>query len=226
MGTLLLPLGQVESMLPAGTVLAAPSDPYPVLIFFNHQSSLTTRYDGRPEVRTGDYREIGIFVAGVAIAGRPERYGFMPRLYLDNLLPTLSGRWLFGFDKRLAGFETWPQGFRVTRFESGDLLAEASYTENPIEDRAAFERNFAPIREGLALPVLTVRNGKFLCTDFDWNFPNARIQPVRLQADLGTDFYTAKLMGRHEIAPVDLAAAGAFVLESDWTLPEPHPCEN
>ncbi len=100
---LVLPSEQVRQLLPAGLELA----PQPVVPWGWHPVFVLCSHDVfKPWFATMDYQEIMIGVPWVQmthpLAPYPGPFIYMPRLYLNDLLPCEMGVHLYGFEKQMA----------------------------------------------------------------------------------------------------------------------------
>jgi hypothetical protein len=112
--TLSLPTGQVRRMLPAGLELGdqrvTPPGTHPVILLFNDLFRAHMNIPSLLPSLTYNEHTIGIpysyVTRGPLTGSTPGPYYYMPSLELDNLSAILGGRLFWGYNKRLAHFES------------------------------------------------------------------------------------------------------------------------
>jgi hypothetical protein len=149
----------------------------------------------------------------------PGPFVFAPKLYLDNLLPTVGG-WLVGYAKEMCGMGGDRENFHVNRLVDDALLfAGSCQPQGDWRSPAAFP-NFERIRPMLEQPVLgqTV-DGHHVRTGFRYVLEDARMQAASATVQLTEHFFAGSLGPKNlPVGDIEHQRLGAFCMEVPWTL--------
>jgi hypothetical protein len=142
---------------------------------------------------------------------------YCPRLFLDRRLPTIAGRLLYGYAKRLASIHTTESSYRIADLARGEPLLTANFRTTG----AAVE----PSRSGAAalfdLPVISqaARGWWYSCADF--GLDRAVVRPVELNLVIHRPFVSGLPVGQFPIAGLDADGARALRIRTSWRLAGP-----
>jgi hypothetical protein len=215
-----LPADRVAALLPPGLELlpqnVLPDTRHPLILLFGQQSGV-----GPGSGSWGlSYLELALALPFVCPRGGPDRpYCHLPILLLDRRLPTLLGRWLYGFAKRRAVCQRSAEGFAIARLKDGAALLSARYAPTGPRAQAGKLGEFARVRCLFEQPLINRgRGGRWRYARFDFALAQAAVQPIAAEVA----FHRALLPGMPlGPAPVRLPGPGgpaAFRLETVWTL--------
>jgi hypothetical protein len=237
--TLSLEVNTVRDLLPAGLELGTQNltgaENHPVVLFFHDLSgagfSLPSFFPKQA------YHEFALCVPHVHLSrhsitpGHSGPYLFMPRLFLDNLWPTLTGVLGWGFAKRMAAIDVTQHSYAVSN-SAGHVLslsweaAEEGGYYNPI---SAFPQ-FGPIRSILDQPLISMVPAGvgpfFVVSNFERHWGLAELRPIRTALKVYFDFATGFPPGRY---PADGLSEGiykdplgSYELRAPWRLSLPY----
>jgi hypothetical protein len=216
-------------MLPEGLVLGPqslfPPGQHPALFLFGHHQGV------RPNilhVLGMDYLEFLIAIPHVQwkTATNPYRgpFAFMPRLYLDRLLPVLGG-WLYGYAKRRARIRADERTYEVRSLLGNSPLITGRFTPRGNPGPLSAFPNFAELAELFQQPfVAQTLLGFFCCSHQDFELDQATMQALEADVDVATAFLPGLPTGSRHFSGIDQVPRGAFRIRVPWTLPPPFDC--
>jgi hypothetical protein len=203
-------------MLPAGLHLAVqeftPGERHPLVLIMGQQSGV------RPSLVPlgARYLEFILAVPFVEHRGYGPRgpFCYCPRLFLDRTLPTLAGRLLYGYDKRLAAIRMTEHSYRIADPRRGELLLEAEFRTAG----AAVEPSRSGMMRLFHLPVISeaARGWRYSCADF--GLDRALIQPVELRLEIHRPFVSGLPLGDFRLDGMDRDVGSAFRIRTHWRL--------
>jgi Acetoacetate decarboxylase (ADC) len=153
------------------------------------------------------YRELVIGLPFVRPRhGPPGPFCHLPLLLLDRQLPTLLGRWLYGFAKRRATIRRAGDRFEVDRRSDGAPLLAAR--ARPTVTEADLE----PVRSLLEQPLISRGRGdRWRYARFDFGLERARLEAVEAEIRVHPDLLAGLPAG-------PIRVERAFRLATEWTL--------
>jgi hypothetical protein len=180
---------------------------------------------------TMDYLEVVTLLPGVEWTDPNNTcqgpFVFAPRLYLDDLLPTLLG-WLCGLAKDVAQIAGDPSSFRVNRLLDNALLFTGSLEPTGQPGPPSAFPNFAQIQPLFGYPNIgRTQAGSFVCIDvkFEWSDAQTQMQAGPAQVKLTTNFFEQQLAEiNFAVHGIDQVPVGAFLVKVPWKLTSPRLC--
>ena len=154
------------------------------------------------------YRELVIAVPFVRPRdGPPGPFCHLPLLLLDRRLPTLLGRWLYGFAKQRATIRRTTDHFDAMSRSDGAPLLEARFAP------MAGAPDLKPALGLLEQPLISAGpRGRWRCSRFDFGFERAGLGGVEAEVVVHPG-----LLRRSADGP-DPGSIRAFRLETAWRL--------
>ncbi|HXX66660.1 MAG TPA: hypothetical protein VEK07_05745 [Polyangiaceae bacterium] len=244
--TLMLARDEVKWMLPEGLELgsAKATEPgkHPVILYFG--SMFGARLSVGPFPPTTNYLEHVVGVPYVFYKrGRGKRCGYrgpfyyMPQLFLDDLLFTVVGVLVWGFNKARANFmretqrsmEASDHSYTVSSRQSNQKLVELNWHADGPKARVENNKAFELQRQIMNHPVISrqpLAIGPFFsCSNYDKTWSEAEVRPIQTQ----TSIHCLYVPG---LAPADYNGAGiteanpfgSFELQTRWSLTFPYEC--
>jgi Acetoacetate decarboxylase (ADC) len=208
-----------QAMLPAGLHLAVqeftPGERHPLVLIMGQQSGV------RPSLLPlgARYLEFILVLPFVEHRGYGPRgpFCYCPRLFLDRHLPTLAGRLLYGYDKRLAAIRMTEHSYRIADPRRGELLLQAEFQTTG----AAVEPSRSGVMSLFQLPVISeaARGWRYSCADF--GLDRALIQPVELHLEILRPFVSGLPLGAFTMSGAGGEASRAFRIRTSWRLAGP-----
>lgn len=237
MVTLSLPREEVASMLAPQLELGVPPSEvlrdgeHPVVFAFGFQQ------DVRPVIHVGKlpfdwtYQEFILAVPFVRFPDHPERGQLTHpvNLYLDKLPPVVLG-WAYGLPKMLAdGFETNASSYRVfakpTNVSESQSVLSASWRGTGEKRAAAEFPNFAPLAEGLKLPLVGASHVPgVLCSNFDWGLDVMQLTAATGNVGVDATFVGDIQQRQVPFVGLDESPVSGFQMETKWTMSAPFEC--
>lgn len=224
-----LPRDLVQSMLEPGLVLAAqdltPPNEHPVLLLFGWQSDVRPN---RVPFGGGRYMEFIVSVPFVQHAHPrlhercPGPFIYMPRLFLDQLFPTLLGIWGYGYNKSLATIQADQSDYTVYRRNTQTALISASYkATGPTGSETDFP-HFTLTRRPYALPLVSrTRFGNWHYSFYDFALGQALIQPIEMTIKVYSREVGGLPPGTYTVPSIQKQGLGAFFITTDATISNP-----
>lgn len=238
-----LEMARVQALLPHGLKLGkqtlTPAGTHPVMLFFNdifrgHLSIPTL-------IPNLTYHEFHIGIPFTYLAGNGPYY-YMARLYLDQLLPILGGRFFWGLPKEMASitvsagtvFQTAAYTYTVTSpagYPVASLSWQMTVSDFQVPTKAAY---FSPILQILSQTLVSRLPAAvgpiYILSDFDkmWTAPTARVGSIstRILMD-GELMIPNPVPGQPAPEWIQGLASGnlfgAFELRVPWRLSLPYP---
>jgi hypothetical protein len=215
-----LPADRLPALLPDGlellpqTMVAAGR--HPLVLLLGAQSAV-----GPDLLPFGlSYLEFVLALPFVRPRGGPEGpFCHLPVLLLDRRLPTVLGRWLYGFAKRRAACRRSEDSFVIARLEDGAALLSARYAATATMARAAELEDFQDLRCLFEQPLISPeRGGRWRYARFDFDLARAALQPVAAEVMFHRAFLPGMPFGPDPIRAPGPGASAAFRLATAWTL--------
>jgi hypothetical protein len=238
--TLALPIDRVRNLLPVGLDLlpqhVTPKGTHPLIVLFQDMFranfSVPTLFPGQT------YREycMGVPFAclstGSITPGYPGPYFYMPRLYLDNPWPTVTGVVGWGFPKRLASIMVTADRFEITDY-TGRRLTSLSWKPDPdrkyqpLGELILFEPSRAMLNQPLISRSPASFGPFFTLADFDRNWEVATLRPIETALEVDVEFVPGYPAGRYPASGwspgIDQSVLGSYELRVPWRLSLPYP---
>lgn len=232
-----LPSDQVRRMLPPQLLLApnpmtGPTE-HPVFFLFGHQYDVRMTSVFRYLFKM-DYLEHITFIPYVKKRDpRPgpcasQLFDYTPQLFLDDLLPTVGGRLVWGLRKSLGSLKQREGNYQVSSYATGAPLISLDYRTDGPSKRPTDYPNFAPMA-GM-FDLASVENiclgdfGPIICSSFDWNIPSAIAQPIEGTMTLQQGYLPGLQAKTYPFKSLADAPWGAFRLTTRWTYSMPYVC--
>jgi hypothetical protein len=208
-----------QAMLPAGLHLAVqeftPGDRHPLVLIMGQQSGV------RPSLLPlgAHYLEFILALPFVEHRGYGPRgpFCYCPRLFLDRHLPTLAGRLLYGYDKRLAAIRMTEHSYRIADPRRGELLLEAEFRTAG----AAVGPSRSGVMRLFYLLVISEAARGWRYSHADFGLDRALIQPVELRLEIHRPFVSGLPLGAFTMSGVGGEASRAFRIRTSWRLAGP-----
>ncbi|MGH8517432.1 MAG: FAD-dependent oxidoreductase, partial [Panacagrimonas sp.] len=224
-----LPRDIVQGMLEPGLTLApqdlAPAGQHPVLLLFGWQSDVRPN---RVPFGGGRYMEFIVSVPFVQHAHPrlhercPGPFIYMPRLYLDQLFPTLLGIWGYGYNKTLATIQADQTDYTVYRRSTQSALISASYQATGATGAETDFPNFSLTRKPYALPLISrTRFGQWHYSFYDFALGQALIQPIEMTIKVYSREVGGLPPGTYTVPSIQKQGLGAFFITTDATISNP-----
>lgn len=209
---------------PAPQDITAPGQ-HPLLLMYGYQ------WDVRPPWQTApgmDYLEIIAAVPYVrwvnADPADPRRFVHMPRLYLDQLLPTALG-WICGYAKRLGRFRVQEDDYEVRRRYGNALLGRGKWTPKGMPGSPDDFKHFALVRDVFLQTIIgKTATGLYPCTQINFDLAGARMQAIEAHGEITAGFLSGLTGSSFTVPGIDSAPLGAFRLHTRWELIPPFDC--
>lgn len=235
---LVLPCDYVRSFLPAGLdlgpQLVTPQGTHPVLFFFN---DIFRAYLSLPTLVPGmTYHELHIGIPFVCISSGPLSsemagpYYFMPKLYLDQLLPILGGILFWGFRKEMASVVVTANSYTVIdvtgrRVASLTWKTEAHGGYGKLSEFPYFQVIQQMLSQTLISQVPCSVGPLFALSVFAKKWDAACLRPLETLLDTELVNVAAKspLLAPEWSPGIDLVALGSYELRVPWELSLPYP---
>ncbi len=237
-----LPRADVEELLPLGLELAPQTltfpDKHPVFVMFSHDHFEAWFGDM-------DYNELMVAVPYVQrtalhVANRGP-FIYMPRLYLDEELPTRLGNLLYGFEKQRGMIVNGSDSYTVHSQDDGQLIASATFAEAGSPRSPSSVPLFRSVRKVFDMPTISqalriVDDDAFEERDFvspflsctvsyDFSDETATVQPLTATVEF-TGALTPQGLPRGPIAvpSIQTDVLGAFRLKCNQVVSLPGSC--
>ena len=144
---------------------------------------------------------------------------YLPVLLLDRRLPTVLGRWLYGFAKRRAACRRSEDSFVIARPEDGAALLSARFAAAGPTARAAEIEDFPNLRCLFEQPLISQgRGGRWRYARFDFDRARAALQPVAAEVIFHRAIVPGMPLTPDPIRAPGPGASTAFRLATTWTL--------
>lgn len=236
--TVVLPTAEVQNLLPHGLELGeqrlTPSGTHPILLFF--YDMLRVHMSVPTLLPSMSYREhlVGVPHAYVAPgpmgSARSGPFFFIPRLYLDNYLPTLGGVLFWGFAKQMANITITQDRYAVSGTSGESLISldlKPTGDSRPITHYASFEPIYHILCQPLVTQVPLAVGPWFAASMFDKKWSTAELQPLSTVVRIHQAFVPGLPCGRFPAegcaAGIDQSPLGSFVLKTRWRSSLIHP---
>jgi hypothetical protein len=221
----------VDDLLPCGYRLAKRTtarepDVHPVLLLFGDQT------DGHyllpaPSPNGIHYSELILAIPFVQRAGSFAWHNYVVRMYLDHEGATKAGV-PYGYQKRLARIEWHGDIARVSALDTTPLFEGTFEWGGPWRDFVDAQANIPNFSDMVAIMRTRVLGHMFLglCSQWEWDFTDARIAPATTSYDMITPF-TVKMKDWPALSPFRSVPDGAVILRGlRWRLgpPPKTPC--
>ncbi len=224
-----LPTHIVQGMLEPGLTLApqdlTPAGQHPVLLLFGWQSDVRPN---RMPFGGGRYMEFIVSVPFVKHAHPrldkdcPGPFIYMPRLYLDQLFPTLLGIWGYGYNKKLATIQADQNDYTVYRRSTQNALISASYQATGKTGSETDFPHFSLTRKPYALPLISrTRFGQWHYSFYDFALGQALIQPIEMTIKVYSPEVGGLPPGTYTVPSIQKQGLGAFFITTDATISNP-----
>ena len=222
----------VEGMLPDELELAPQSvtgdGKHPLMMLFGRQSGV--RPDFMPEAVGMNYDEFIVvlpFVQWRAECKKKYRgpFAFMPRLYLDELFPTLLG-WWYAYPKELARMSSGDHYSVDSLVFDRPILRGAFVPYGPTQSPDDFP-NFERLRPIFEIPLvgkLDLNPSPYRCSHMTFELERATAQACEATVDIMSPFLPGLVPGVYRTAGLDVEPLGAFLLDVPWRLTLPFNC--
>ncbi len=215
-----LPAEPLAALLPEGLEIlpqsVLPDARHPLVLLLGEQSAV-----GPNLLPLGmRYRELVLALPFVAQRdGPPGPFCYLPVLLLDRRLPTLLGRWLYGFAKRRVAWTGFEDGCALARLEDGASLLSARYEATGPRERAGELADFARVRCLFEQPLISrARRGRFRRARFDFALDQATVQPMTAEVVFHQSIRPGMPLGPGPIRAPGPGGPAAFRIETAWTL--------
>jgi hypothetical protein len=220
-----LPAEPLAGLLPDGLEFlpqaVLPDGRHPLVLLFGEQSAV-----GPNLFPLGlRYRELVLALPYVGQRdGPPGPFCYLPVLLLDRRLPTLLGRWLYGFAKRRVAWTSLEDGCALSRLEDGGSLLAARWTVDGSRERADAQASFARVRCLFQQPLISRgRGGRFRHARFEFALARARVEPVTAEILFHQSIRPGMPLGPGPIRTPGPGGPAAFRIQTDWTLARAKP---
>jgi hypothetical protein len=215
-----LPAGPLAALLPPGleilpqSVVAAGR--HPLVLLFGQQREV-----GPDLLPFGlSYLEFVLALPFVRPRDGPQGpFCHLPVLLLDRRLPTVLGRWLYGFAKRRAACQRSEDSFVIARLEDGAALLSARFAAAGATGRAGELEDFQNLRCLFEQPLISQgRGGRWRYARFDFALARAALQPVAAEVVVHRAIMSGMPFGPDPIRAPGPGASTAFRVATSWTL--------
>lgn len=215
-----LPAEPLAALLPEGLEIlpqsVLPEPRHPLVLLFGEQSAVGPNL---LPLRMR-YRELVLALPFVGQRdGPPGPFCYLPVLLLDRRLPTLLGRWLYGFAKRRVAWASSEDGCAIGRLEDGASLLSARYAAIGPRVRAGELADFARVRCLFEQPLISsTRSGRFRHARFDFALAQASVQPMTAEIVFHRSIRPGMPLGPGPVRAPGPGGPAAFRIETTWTL--------
>jgi hypothetical protein len=198
------------------------ADTHPVVFAFGHQEAVHANL--APPLQMS-YREFIVVVPFVRFKGASYDYdgpyAFMPRLYLDEVVPTMLG-WLYGYDKQLARVRG-DDFYRVHTATLDRPIIQGRFREDTSPERPILELpGFEAIRAIFEQPLVGQwAIGPYVSSFLRFGLADALGRAASGDVDVRQEFLGGLEVGRTAYDPLREGALGGFRMRVPWTLTAP-----
>jgi uncharacterized protein with NAD-binding domain and iron-sulfur cluster len=223
----------LQAILPPGMTLhpqdLTPKGTHPVTILANRQlgvraSALPGFLGFRP------YFEAIISVASVQVDGHPGVFNYLPNLYLSNRAAQLSGRWFYGFDKRMGRLAMGNADYSVAT-PDGSPVWSARYQARGFAGSLMDSPDAGRVQTLCDQVIVTQgKLSRWQFSSFDFSLGTAEITPVAAEITIEDSALAELPAGRMSAPPLAVSGGatrhghglpGAFRIRTSWTLSNP-----
>ncbi len=209
-----------QSMTPAGT--------HPLVLLFGKH------FDVRPElIPFGGMSYLECIIAIPNVQWRDERndyrgpFAYMPRLYLDELWPTLLG-YLYAYPKLVARMEGRPPEdphYRVRSLVKDNPLIHGEFLRRGPQLAPTDWPNFANVRGVFEQPFIgKLELSPYTCSKLTFKLDQASVQPCSADVDIEREFLPGVEPASYLVDGIDVDALGSFYIAVPWELTLPFGC--
>ena len=215
-----LPADPLAALLPQGLELLPQSvvaaGRHPLVLLFGEQREV-----GPDLLPFGlNYLEFALALPFVQPRDGPQGpFCHLPILLLDRRLPTVLGRWLYGFAKRRAACQRSEGSFVIARLEDGAALLSARFAATGAMARADELEGFRDVRCLFEQALISQgRGGRWRYARFDFDLARAALQPVAAEVVFHRAIVPGLPLGPDPILAPGPGARAAFRVATSWTL--------
>lgn len=155
-------------------------------------------------------------------------FAYMPRMFLDELFPTLLG-YMYAYPKvmaRMSGNPPTDSLYDVRSLLQDEALIQGTFnTFGPQLPPVDFP-NFAHVREVFEMPFIgKYEIGPYVCSKLTFKLDQAIIQPATANIEVAREFVDGLLPGSFIRPSIDADPLGSFYMAVPWELTLPFACQ-
>lgn len=149
-------------------------------------------------------------------------FAFMPRMYLDELLPTLLG-YMYAFPKEVARIQGGEHYQIHSLLLDRRIITSDFAPHGPRLAPAEFE-HFGAARALFEQPFVGKLDvGPFVCSHMNFHLEQCVVQACEAAVEIEHEFLPGVIPQLILSSGLDVSPAGAFTITSPWTLTLPFP---
>jgi hypothetical protein len=217
-------------MLPPGLRLSeqqmTSTSTHPVLLAFGqHRHAKLTKFQFLFDNVTYLESSLSIpFVQFEEHSSSRENFIYIPRLYLNDLRATLGGNIFWGFNKELGQIKPenqFSQTYQVNSYISNQPITSLNLEISGNCGNTSDFPNFTAVQTMMNQPLVlkTIRGfGPYVRANYDWNFNQAKIQPIQATVNILQPYVSGLELGTHSVDGIDKVELGAFKMDNPWVL--------
>lgn len=155
-------------------------------------------------------------------------FAFLPKLYLNELLPTLLGH-LYAYPKtwaRVAGNPPYDEVYSVHGLLSGDPIVQAVFERSGPQAPADHFEHFAKIRSIFEMPFIgQYEFGSLICSNLNFKIPQATIQSATANVAIQREYIQGLAPSTYQSVGIEDSPLGGFYMATPWELTPPFGCD-
>ena len=226
---LMVPVETARSMLPEGLELApqsiTPKGYHPLTFLAVEQSNVSPSLVPRLMWPGSRYREFVCTVNFVQKSGDSDQpkpiFSYFPKLYLDNLFETLSGRLIYGFNKFTANIDVTNDRYKVMA-KSGETLFDGRFADQGRVGQPDSFAAFEDARRLITQPIINQHKlGHWQCVAFDFQLTEASIMPSAAEFHIGAGMMPGLEEMNVRRPSLGGGPLGSFRIWTSWSMSNP-----
>jgi len=148
-------------------------------------------------------------------------FAYMPRLFLDQTMPTIAG-YLYGYEKKLARVSSTPTEYRVHSVGLDKPIVRADLGPSMPPTSPSSAPHFAPLEPIFSLPMIAQYPfGAYVSSFMTFELAQATVSSTPLTVDIRQEFLEGIYTGELELEGLDDAPLGGFTIDVPWKLTAP-----
>lgn len=155
-------------------------------------------------------------------------FSYMPRMYLNELIPTLLG-YMYAYPKQMARMEGNPptdSHYGVRTLLQDEALIEGSFNRSGPQLPPADFPNFANVRAVFEQPFVgKYEIGPYVCSKLTFKLDQAIIQSCTAEVEVERAFVPGLELGSILRPGIDTDPLGSFYMSVPWELTLPFGCD-
>ena len=155
-------------------------------------------------------------------------FAYMPRMYLNELFPTLLG-YLYAYPKlmaRIAGNPPTDSLYAVRSLIQDEPILKGTFERRGPELPPDAFPHFAHVRQIFDMPFIGKHElGPYICSKLTFKLQEATLQACDAQIEIQREFVPGLNPQSFTIPGIDSSPLGAFYMAVPWTMTLPFGCD-